>query len=55
MLSHYFIVGTQRKERKPSANSKLPTKRSRADSTDNIVNSTSGSPNPAKVCIHQNI
>ncbi|VDI74939.1 estrogen receptor alpha [Mytilus galloprovincialis] len=40
--------GTQRKERKPSANSKLPTKRSRADSTDNIVNSTSGSPNPAK-------
>ncbi|XP_063426286.1 estrogen receptor-like isoform X1 [Mytilus trossulus] len=40
--------GTQRKERKPSANSKLPTKRNRADSTDNIVNSTSGSPNPAK-------
>ena len=29
--------------------SKQTTKRSRADSSDNTVNSTSGSPNPAKV------
>nr|ANC90315.1 estrogen receptor [Saccostrea glomerata] len=42
--------GSQRKERKGSISMSKPTatKRSRADSSDNTVNSTSGSPNPAK-------
>ncbi|KAK3093364.1 hypothetical protein FSP39_014570 [Pinctada imbricata] len=45
--------GTQRKERKGSLSSmstkqQTTAKRSRADSSDNTVNSTSGSPNPPK-------
>ena len=46
-----LFTGSQRKERKGSISMSKPatTKRSRADSSDNTVNSTSGSPNPAKV------